>query len=240
LLREKLRKKETARRRKIERIKSPAARRPEKRRRFARLAIYIFSLAVIFAAAPAEAAIDSAAFSNSLRSARFHKAAGSGHYERGAAGAQAEIMPVSLSGLARRLPAGIYSAPGAVTTCFNARMVTLLAAIQRKYRRPLIITSGYRSQTHNISAGGVRGSLHTACAAADIKIPGVNKYQLAGYIRSLPGRGGVGLYCHDAVHVDIGSPREWNWCAAGGRGSRSQKHGSHKHKSRSHSIRRHY
>lgn len=130
----------------------------------------------------------------------------------------APITPASLGGMARALPGGIYTASATVNTrCFNPRMLGLLKTIQSKYRRPLIITSGYRSHTHNIRAGGVRGSLHTACAAADIKIPGVNKYQLASYVRSLPNRGGVGVYCHNAVHVDIGSPREWNWCATGRR-----------------------
>lgn len=125
-----------------------------------------------------------------------------------------DIIPASLGGFARALPAGIYPAsPGVATGCFNGRMNSLLATIQHKYRRPVIITSGYRGIIHNIRAGGVRGSLHTACAAADIKVPGVNKYQLAAFVRSLPNRGGVGLYCHQAVHVDIGSPRDWNWCA---------------------------
>gem|GEM_PF-1125527 len=129
-------------------------------------------------------------------------------------GGRADIIPASLGGYARNFPAGIYRQSYSVNTgCFNTRMVSLLTTIQHRYRRPLIITSGYRSPSHNIRAGGVRDSLHIACAAADIKIPGVNKYQLASYVRSLPNRGGVGLYCHDAVHVDIGAPREWNWCS---------------------------
>ena len=34
------------------------------------------------------------------------------------------------------------------------------------------------------------------CAAADVQVPGVSKWELANYVRSMPGRGGVGTYCH--------------------------------------------
>jgi uncharacterized protein YcbK (DUF882 family) len=28
----------------------------------------------------------------------------------------------------------------------------------------------------------------------------------------MPGRGGVGTYCHtNSVHVDVGPERDWNW-----------------------------
>jgi len=202
---------------------------------FTRRAIYIAGAVLLFAAAePARAGLADNDYAIARRSSGIHKARVSyalrlaPHFAAAAAEQEpkGEIIPASLGSLARGiLPAGIYPASGKVaTSCFNARMVKLLAAIQRKYRRPLIITSGYRGHLHNISAGGVRGSLHTACAAADIKIPGISKYQLASYVRSLPNRGGVGLYCHDAVHVDIGSPREWNWCAAAGKHSRHRRH----------------
>jgi uncharacterized protein YcbK (DUF882 family) len=50
------------------------------------------------------------------------------------------------------------------------------------------------------------------CAAADIVVEGVSKWELAQFARSLPGRGGVGTYCHtNAVHVDVGPERDWNW-----------------------------
>jgi uncharacterized protein YcbK (DUF882 family) len=60
--------------------------------------------------------------------------------------------------------------------------------------------------------GGARHSLHTLCAAADIQVDGVSKWELADYLRSIPGRGGVGTYCHtESVHIDIGDERDWNW-----------------------------
>jgi uncharacterized protein YcbK (DUF882 family) len=51
-----------------------------------------------------------------------------------------------------------------------------------------------------------------SCEAADIAIQGVSKWTLARYVRSLPGRGGVGIYCRSRfVHVDIGDKRDWSW-----------------------------
>ena len=59
---------------------------------------------------------------------------------------------------------------------------------------------------------GAKNSMHMYCAAADIQISGVSKWELAKYLRSMPGRGGVGTYCHtESVHVDIGPERDWNW-----------------------------
>ena len=52
----------------------------------------------------------------------------------------------------------------------------------------------------------------TSPAAADVQMPGVSKWELAAYARSMPGRGGVGTYCYTkSVHVDIGPERDWNW-----------------------------
>lgn len=76
----------------------------------------------------------------------------------------------------------------------------------------MVVTSGYRNEDRNRQARGAKNSLHMYCAAADIQVPGVTKWDLATYVRSLPGRGGVGTYCHtDSVHVDVGPERDWNW-----------------------------
>ena len=69
-----------------------------------------------------------------------------------------------------------------------------------------IITSGQRNR-------GRRGSFHRKCMAADFFVPGTDRAVLAKYLRSLPGAGGVGTYCHTrAVHIDIGEPRNWSQC----------------------------
>ena len=115
----------------------------------------------------------------------------------------------SLAGLARLAPNGLLLQTARVKTgCFKPELVRVLKSVEKHYGRPIIVTSGLRKAKHNRK----RQSLHTRCEAADIQIAGVNKWELAEYLRSMPGRGGVGTYCHtESVHIDIGSERDWNW-----------------------------
>lgn len=119
----------------------------------------------------------------------------------------------SAMGLARLAPHGLLKQrPDVDTSCFKPRLVSLLKKIERHYGKPVIVTSGYRSPEHNRRVRGARKSAHMDCAAADIQVPGVSRWELARFARSLPGRGGVGTYCHTAsVHVDVGAERDWNW-----------------------------
>ncbi len=92
------------------------------------------------------------------------------------------------------------------------KLVKLLVQVQLHYGRPLHIISGCRSKKHNRRVGGARRSQHLYCKAADFQIPGVSKHKLAAYLKRLPGRGGVGLYCRSSyVHLDIGPRRQWYW-----------------------------
>ena len=76
----------------------------------------------------------------------------------------------------------------------------------------MVVTSGYRSRRYNRKVRGARKSQHMYCAAADVQVPGVSKWELAKFVRSMPGRGGVGTYCHtESVHIDVGPERDWNW-----------------------------
>ncbi len=95
--------------------------------------------------------------------------------------------------------------------CFTPRLIRLLKQIERRFGRAPIITSGYRSRAYNRRIRGARNSMHIHCKAADIQVKGVSKMRLARYVRSIPGRGGVGTYCHTkSVHVDVGRKRDWN------------------------------
>jgi len=90
--------------------------------------------------------------------------------------------------------------------------VKILRQVERKYGKKVVVTSGYRSKAANRRAGGARNSRHTFCDGADIQVKGVSKWKLATYLRSLPGRGGVGTYCHtQSVHIDTYKVRDWNW-----------------------------
>jgi uncharacterized protein YcbK (DUF882 family) len=104
------------------------------------------------------------------------------------------------------------------TSGLNRHLMGLLWQIQRHYGRSVEVISGCRSHSHNRRIGGARESFHLRCLAADIKVQGVGKNQLAQYAKSLAGRGGVGLYCRDGnVHVDVGPKREWYWACNGKR-----------------------
>jgi uncharacterized protein YcbK (DUF882 family) len=119
----------------------------------------------------------------------------------------------SLPGMLRVAPNGLWTQTDRVdVSCLRPQLVNLLRNVEQHYGRHAIVTSGYRNPSHNRQVGGARHSLHTLCAAADIQVEGVSKWELADYLRSLPGRGGVGTYCHtESVHIDIGSERDWNW-----------------------------
>ncbi|MCC0029199.1 MAG: YcbK family protein [Brucellaceae bacterium] len=119
----------------------------------------------------------------------------------------------SAAGLARLAPNGLHTQrPGVEVECLKPELVRVLKSIERKYGRPVVVTSGYRNPNANRRAGGAKKSLHMYCAAADIQIEGVSKWALASYLRTMPGRGGVGTYCHtESVHIDIGPKRDWNW-----------------------------
>ena len=88
----------------------------------------------------------------------------------------------------------------------------LINTVAWHYGKHVHIQSGYRSKHYNRRVGGAKRSYHVACKAVDIQVRGVNKYQLARYLKSLPGRGGVGTYCNNStVHIDVGPKRQWHY-----------------------------
>jgi uncharacterized protein YcbK (DUF882 family) len=117
------------------------------------------------------------------------------------------------AGLARLAPNGLLKQTDRVdVACLKPSLVRVLKTVERYYGKKMIITSGYRSPAHNRRARGAKNSLHMYCAAVDVQIPGVSKWELAKFARSMPGRGGVGTYCHtESVHIDVGPERDWNW-----------------------------
>ncbi|MCP4317196.1 MAG: YcbK family protein [Hyphomicrobiales bacterium] len=133
--------------------------------------------------------------------------------KRNASNVQAPVQVASAAGLARLAPNGLRRQHNAVSTaCLKPPLLNLLASVRRHYGRDVVITSGFRSSKHNRRIGGARASRHTTCDAADIQVPGVSKWELAKYLRTVRGPGGVGTYCHTrSVHIDVGSRRDWNW-----------------------------
>lgn len=119
----------------------------------------------------------------------------------------------SAAGMARLAPNGLLKQTESVdVACLKPSLVRVLKAVEQHYGKKMLITSGYRNPERNRRARGAKNSQHMYCAAADIQVPGVGKWELATFLRAMPGRGGVGTYCHtNSVHVDIGPERDWNW-----------------------------
>ena len=123
------------------------------------------------------------------------------------------ILLASAAGLGRLAPNGLKVQRDSVdVACIKPQLVRMLKKLESHYGRSVVVTSGYRSPGYNRRVRGAKNSLHMYCAAVDIQIAGVGKWELAKYARSMPGRGGVGTYCHtNSVHIDIGPDRDWNW-----------------------------
>ncbi|NNE24283.1 MAG: YcbK family protein [Rhizobiales bacterium] len=129
-----------------------------------------------------------------------------------------EIMP---SAKMAGSPGDAHQTSGIVITPTSAswkmdglkpRLVVLLAQVQLRFGRPLSIISGCRSKAHNTKVDGAKRSQHLHCNAVDFRVADVSKHALAAYLKQLPGRGGVGVYCRSSyVHLDIGPKRDWHW-----------------------------
>lgn len=132
-------------------------------------------------------------------------------------GSGGSYQVASAAGMARLAPNGLLKQNESVdVACLKPSLVRVLKTIEGHFGRKMIVTSGYRDPSRNRRANGAKNSLHMYCAAADIQLPGVSKWDLANYVRSMPGRGGVGTYCHtESVHVDVGPERDWNWRCRG-------------------------
>lgn len=94
----------------------------------------------------------------------------------------------------------------------DPKLILLLKRVSDHYGKPVTVSSGCRTHHGNRRAGGARRSLHLACKAADIKVTGISEGQLLRFVKSMPGRGGVGTYCRNSVvHLDVGDKREWHY-----------------------------
>lgn len=127
-------------------------------------------------------------------------------------GASSSTQLASVGGLGILSPNGLRVQHEKVRVdCLKPGILRLLKVVERRYGSKPIITSGYRSPKGNRRAGGASNSMHIYCKAVDIQVEGVSKWELAKFLRSIPGRGGVGTYCRTkSVHLDTGSKRDWH------------------------------
>jgi len=101
-------------------------------------------------------------------------------------------------------------------SCIKPRLFGMIRDAERHFSRRAVITSGYRSPSHNRFVRGALHSQHLYCNALDLYMPGIARDELARYFYNHPSRGGLGLYCHTkSIHVDTGRRREWRWSCTG-------------------------
>jgi uncharacterized protein YcbK (DUF882 family) len=81
-----------------------------------------------------------------------------------------------------------------------------LQVLRDEVKKPIKITSGYRSPEHNAKVGGVKSSRHITGEAADFKIAGMTPKEVADVIEKLIAankmeEGGIGIYS-TWIHYD--------------------------------------
>lgn len=110
-----------------------------------------------------------------------------------------------------------FACKGSDVVLLDDELVVLLQCIREHFGKPVTITSGYRTASHNTKVGGSRSSQHLLGRAADIQVQDTDPLAVAAYAESLmPGWGGVGRYPVKAgrakgwVHVDT-RPNKSRW-----------------------------
>ena len=92
---------------------------------------------------------------------------------------------------------------GSDTVFVSEELTEVLEKIRLHFGKPVVITSGYRTERHNEKSGGAAYSRHKYGMAADITISGVAPADIAAYAETLlSGRGGIGIY-RRFCHVDV-------------------------------------
>ena len=82
-------------------------------------------------------------------------------------------------------------------------LVDKLQMIRNHFQAPVIITSAYRTESHNKMVRGASKSTHMDGIAADIVVQGVTPAKVAAYANTLMQEsGGIGEY-RGFVHIDM-------------------------------------
>lgn len=96
-------------------------------------------------------------------------------------------------------------------TVVHRELIVRLNAIRSRFKKPIIVNSGYRSPEHNKAIGGVKNSFHVQGLAADIRPEDLKDLpELQKIADELNPHGGVGFY-NTFVHVDVrGEKSRWD------------------------------
>lgn len=92
---------------------------------------------------------------------------------------------------------------GSDTVFVSPALAEVLEKIREHFGKPVVVSSGYRTESHNAKNGGAAYSQHKYGMAADIAISGVKPEAVAAYAEKLlPTSGGIGVY-KSFCHVDV-------------------------------------
>ena len=98
----------------------------------------------------------------------------------------------------------------------DERFVRKLDTLRGLFKKPLVVSSGYRSPGHNKKVGGAPGSMHTRGLAADLLVAGEDAFNLVGLAYAC-GFTGIGVsqkgeWGRRFIHLDLrDKPTIWSY-----------------------------
>jgi uncharacterized protein YcbK (DUF882 family) len=88
-------------------------------------------------------------------------------------------------------------------------LVTILDLLRSKIRKPVIVTSGYRTPTWNKKCEGAKYSYHMRGMAADIRVDGMSPKELANKLNAIiPEECGIIVY-NGWIHFDVRAGKKY-------------------------------
>ncbi|ASE99919.1 hypothetical protein [uncultured virus] len=103
----------------------------------------------------------------------------------------------------------------------DEKFMDKLIELREKLKQPMTISSGYRSEAHNIAIGGSKRSAHLKGCAVDVVCSGHKAFEIVKLAMELGFTGiGVkqnGVHAKRFIHIDtmprksVTSPRPWIW-----------------------------
>lgn len=106
--------------------------------------------------------------------------------------------------------------PGSAQKGMDEEFMRRMQMLRNLYRKPMRITSGYRTESYNTKIGGAASSMHLQGKAADILVAGAEAYELIGLALTV-GFKGVGVsqkgpWGSRFIHLDLrDKPTVWSY-----------------------------
>ena len=106
--------------------------------------------------------------------------------------------------------------PGSGKAGMDETFMRRLQMLRNLYRKPLHVTSGFRTAAYNQQIGGAASSMHLAGKAADIAISGTAAFELVGLALAVGFKGGgvqqKGSHASRFIRLDLRDvPMIWSY-----------------------------